>query len=57
MDNDDLNVRVKRKNVKEIFAKESVFEAPSIELCTVFQILQKFDSLVWEKRPTIANTV
>ena len=39
MDDDDLDVRVEYENVKEISAKELVFEAPLIKLRTVLQIL------------------
>ena len=39
IDDNDLDVRVKHENVKEISAKELVFEALLIKLRTVFQIL------------------
>ena len=57
MDDNDLNVQVKHESVKEISTKESVFGVPSIKLCTIFQILQKSNLLVWKKRPTVANMV
>ena len=39
MNDNDLDVRVECENVKEIFIKDLIFEVPSIELRTVFQIL------------------
>ena len=57
IDDNDLDVRVKHKSIKEISTKKLVFGASSIKLRTILQILQKFDSLTWEKQPTVANTV
>ena len=57
MDDNNLDIRVERENIKEISAKESVFRTSSIKLCTVLPILQESDSLVWKKRPTVTNMV
>ena len=57
MDDDDLDVQVKRENIKEISVKELVFEAPLIKLHTVFQILQESDLLTQKKQLTVTNTV
>lgn len=57
MNDNDLNVQVKHENVKEISAKKSDFEALSIKLHTILQILQEFDPFTQEKRLTVANPV
>ena len=52
----DPEAWVQRENVKKISERESIFGAlslgaPSLELCTVLQILQESDSFTVKKRP------
>ena len=51
---DDLATRVKREEIKRISERESVFGAPSLELCTVLQALQETDPLAQKVRAKAA---
>ena len=51
---DDLATRVKREKIKRISERESVFDAPFFELCTVLQTLQETDPLAQKVRAKAA---
>ena len=47
----DPEAWIQRKNVEKISEWESIFEAPSLELRTVLQILQESDPIAVKKQP------
>lgn len=49
IDKDNLEAQVKCKDIKQVFKRESIFEALLLELKTVLKILQKDNMLAKEK--------
>ena len=43
MSEDDREAQINSETIKKISAEDSVFSTPSLELCTVFKVLQEFD--------------